>query len=247
MDQLAAKAFSAERRAHIKSLHLARLRVDLPQCAASCNLHIIERQKQPSPWTCIFAGKLCQFFRESPEAKTSSHRFGVFDKKLAYHAYGFRGFRAFDSHGNSTSLTIMLANFPHHRDRSADSAVRVKETIWPDLISRLLPRVTLGLRPPDRDTLNLKVRPKEKRPGAARAPSRPLVASCRFPSARPSNNPGTEAHAARAEDFSSIPPSPRRRPFRAARRAPVATPLDQGSPARPAARRDFPRPTSRSD
>src|SRR5487761_7406 len=116
MDQLAAKAFSAERRAHIKSLHLARLRVDSPQCAASCNLLIIERQKQPSPWTCIFAGKLCQFSRESLEAKTNSHRFGVFDKKLARHANGFRGFRAFDSHSDTTSFSIMLANFPHHRD-----------------------------------------------------------------------------------------------------------------------------------
>src|SRR5487761_555244 len=172
MDQLAAKAFSAERRAHIKSLHLARLRVDLPQCAASCNLHIIERQKQPSPWTCIFAGKLCQFFRESLEAKTNSHRFGVFDKKLAYHANGFRGFRALDPHSDGTSFSIMLANFPHHRERSADSAVRLKETIWPDLLSTLLLRVALGLRPPDRDALYFKVRPKEQRSRADKRPRR---------------------------------------------------------------------------
>src|SRR5579864_7154626 len=101
MDQLAAQTLSAERRPHIKSFHLARRRVDSSQCAASCDLFvvfIIKRQKQASPWTRVFAGKSCQFLRESLEAKANAHRFGIFSEKLTCYADELRRFRLFDAH-----------------------------------------------------------------------------------------------------------------------------------------------------
>src|SRR5579864_8600284 len=116
MDQLAAPAFSAKRRPHIKSFHLACLGVDSSQRAASCDLAslVIERQKQASPRTRIFAGKLCQFLRESVEAKTNSHRFGIFNEKLACYANELRRFGLFDAHDDVPPLFVMLSNSPRN-------------------------------------------------------------------------------------------------------------------------------------
>src|SRR5579859_2115028 len=177
MDQLAAQAFPAERRPHIKSLHLARLRVDSSQRTASCNLlviFIVERQKQASPWTCILAGKLCQFFRESLEAKANSHRLGVFNKKFAHYADELWRCCLFDVHDGAPPLFVMLPNSPVNVNATPAQHWPRKETIW---LALLLPfsRASPGTGSLHSDALDLEMRAKKQRPRADKRARRKIM------------------------------------------------------------------------